>query len=377
MNHKCITVREARRLASRGYRSSLLDKIANATKARASMDSATNDRVAVPVAGCEVFDQQPRAEVSADFVRIIQKIPLTGLVAAVGRSVDRKNVAILAQSFRETGQTAAILVFREEQGVFRIISGHDRVEAARDLGWLQIDAVILATDERSQRLVEIAENLHRRELTVLERAKLVDAWIKLVRNEAAQVERPLGGRQPNDRGLSKVATSLGVSRAEATRSALIASMPQGAMKKAIELDLQDNQAALLRVAKLPTPDLQIAQLHEIAERKKIPRSNGGALGAPSTQRGAGRGSPAPSVQQLQPEQDLPIPEALDRRDVDKEFGRLKLSWRDFRRALQNAPLAVRRRFIRDVLLSDGLIRQDAADRFDPKPAIIGEQGRAT
>jgi len=373
---KCITVRDARRLASRGYRSSLVDKIANATKARASTDSATNDRVAVPVAGCEV-DQQPRAKVSPDFVRVIQKIALTGLVATVGRGVDRKNVAILSESFREAGQTAAILVVREDHGVFRIVSGHDRVEAARDLGWLQVDAITLDPDERSQRLVEIAENLHRRELTVLERAKLVDAWIKLVRKEAAQVERPLGGRQPNDRGLSKVATSLGVSRAEATRSALIASMPQAAMKKAIELDLQNNQAALLKVAKLPTPDLQIAQLHEIAERKKAPRSNGGVPGAPSAQRAAGRGSPGPLVQQLQPEQDLPIPEALDRRDVDKEFGRLKQSWGDFRRALQNAPLAVRRRFIRDVLLSDGLIRQDAADTFDSKPAIIGEQGRAT
>jgi ParB family chromosome partitioning protein len=289
-------------------------------------------------------------------------------VEGISRNVDAKNVATLIESFREAGQTAAILVVREENDVYRVLSGSHRVEAARELGWDQIDAIVLDRDERGLRLVEIAENLHRRELTVLERARLVDAWTKLVRQEAAQVEHPVGGRQPNDRGLSKTATSLGLSRAEATRSALIASMPQAVMAKAIELDMEDNQAALLKVAKLPTLDLQIAKLYEISENRNAPRKGGVTCkqtgSAAKSARIMSPGVEAPELpregeQRREDSRGLPpefpdLPRELERRSLEAQFKKISDEWcrSDLREMLISAPIEARDRFIWELLFAD-------------------------
>jgi hypothetical protein len=112
----------------------------------------------------ELIEPAPEVPVVTDSERSILRIPLAK-IEGLSRNVDAKNVATLIESFREAGQTAAI---------------------ARKLGWDQIYAIVLDRDERGLRLVEIAENLHRRELTVLERARLVDAWTKLIHQAAAK-----------------------------------------------------------------------------------------------------------------------------------------------------------------------------------------------
>jgi hypothetical protein len=59
-----------------------------------------------------------------------------------------------------------------------------------------------------------------------------------------------------------------------------------------------------------------------------------------------------SVQWRLSEENLLIPEQLDRRDVEKEFVRLGERWIEFRRCLENAPGAARRRFISEVMESE-------------------------
>jgi hypothetical protein len=125
-----------------------------------------------------------------------------------GHGVDSKNVEILTESLRHAGQTSAILVVREQHGRFRVIRGIHRVIAAKEVGWVQIDAVVLDCDKRGQRLIAIADKLHRRELPALERAELTYEWILLIHHKAMQDAQPSGGRQPNDRGLSKAARGI-------------------------------------------------------------------------------------------------------------------------------------------------------------------------
>jgi hypothetical protein len=74
-------------------------------------------------------------------------------------------------------------------------------------------------------------------------------------------------------------------------------------------------------------------------------------------------------------EDSHIPEALDRRDVENEFLRLNQRWSEFRRFLQNAPVAVRRRFVRDVVVRDSLLQPDAVEALLPKSPTAGEQDR--
>jgi ParB family chromosome partitioning protein len=332
----------------------IVEKIAGAVKPVTPTVSAPDKRVGVPNAAsaqisCEVVEP---TQVSPDSERIIRKVPLAALVVEAGCSVDETNVQILAASFRQTGQTSAILVVREQSGDFRVLSGNHRVMAAGEVGWDRIDAVVLDCNERVQRLVEIAENLHRRKLSVLERAKLVNDWILLVRNEAAQVAHPKGGRQPLDRGFSKAERTLGVSRAEATRSACIASIPQEVAARAIELDLDDNQAALLKVARLSTSELQIAQLQEISERKRASRSNASKPSSSPDE------APSPRREELEG-----ISESLDRRNPEDTFHRLASSWNSspFRAVLMAAPAQAQARFVGEILLPEMGIAGTAAE----------------
>jgi ParB-like chromosome segregation protein Spo0J len=329
----------------------------------------------------EATEPQSRAPVTLGSDRVISKIPIADVAVDVGHDVDTKNVEILADSFRYAGQTSAILVVREEHGSFRVISGIHRVVAAKQLEWDQIDAVVLDCGERGLRLIQIAEDLHRRQLSALERSELTYEWIQLIHQEAVQHAQPSGGRQPNDRGLSKAARALGVSKEETMRAARIAGISPEGKSKARELGFQDNQAVLLQVAKLSSPHLQIEHLHEISERKKAPRRPASKRHTEQALQGEGSGSPtstsAASFQLLPPEQDLSLPEELDQRNVAEHLERLKLKWSDFRPFLLNAPIAARRQFIQEVLMPDWLIQKNVAIAKPSNPVVADDQGGAT
>jgi ParB-like chromosome segregation protein Spo0J len=60
-----------------------------------------------------------------------------------------------------------------------LVTGLHRLEAAKRLGWDEIDALFVTGNEIDRELQEIAENLHRSELTVLERDTLIGRWAEL------------------------------------------------------------------------------------------------------------------------------------------------------------------------------------------------------
>jgi hypothetical protein len=307
----------------------------------------------------------------------ISKIRLAEIVPCNIGVVDTETVGMLIDSFRHAGQTSPILVVREDKGCFRVVCGARRVAAARELGWDHINAVVLACDERGERLVKIADDLHRRILSVLERAELTNEWIQLIHHEAMQDARPSGGRQPNDQGLSKAARALGVTKEQTMRCARIAGISPEAKSKARELGFGDNQAVLLQVAKLTTPVLQIARLQEISERKQAPRR------ATNTEIAAIEANAVPAVVSAstavvsaseQPQEGDPIlaarrrddvsetlktqyPDLLpgfDRRPVEAELEKLTDEWRSsrLRKMLNCAPIEARGRFIWEILFVD-------------------------
>jgi hypothetical protein len=91
----------------------------------------------------------------------------------------------------------------------------------------------------------------------------------------AQVEHPVaGGQQPNDKAINKAARDLGLDRNEVQRAKKIADIAPEAKEAAREAGLDDNQSALLEVAKEKEPEQQVAKVEEIATKKK--RSRGAA-----------------------------------------------------------------------------------------------------
>ena len=88
-------------------------------------------------------------------------------------------------------------------------------------------------------------------LTKLQRAEAIAKWAQLVNeldDKDVQVAQP-GGKQPKDKGISKVAKQLGVTRETVRRSTEIARLSPSA-KVAIEATgLDNNDDAMLKAAK--------------------------------------------------------------------------------------------------------------------------------
>jgi ParB family transcriptional regulator, chromosome partitioning protein len=264
----------------------------------------------------------------------VHRILIDDIVVREGRrAIDLEAVAAIADSMAEIGQRMPVTV-RARKGrdsaekVPVLVAGQHRLEAAKMLGWNRISAVYLDGDKTDARLWEIAENLHRSELSALERAEFVCEWADLVdaRREDGHLAQP-GGRQPSDKGISKAARALNVSREKMRRSKVIAGISAEAKAKAKELGLDDHQAALLKVAKEPTIDKQIAKVMELAPKKQEKQSQGDGASAEE--------------------------HARDKR----AYAALRSAWkraRKFQRAWADATMAARRRFTGKYLgCSDG------------------------
>jgi ParB-like chromosome segregation protein Spo0J len=236
-------------------------------------------------------------------------IPLDDVHVAAGRrSLQPDRVSDLAESIRTLGLLSPIGVrwveggeegsdSDEPAGFYRMVFGLHRLAAVRELGWKEIPCRVLfsssaealgeshvpdmSDDDRHAWMVEIAENLHRAELTALERAEHIASWLRLKWgvSQAAQAsqeaaKRPSApadaaakpgetARRPSEAGerargrptggRSAAAREIGVSEPEARRSEKIAALPTPAKEEAKSLGLDDNQAALLRAIASPDP----------------------------------------------------------------------------------------------------------------------------
>jgi hypothetical protein len=156
-------------------------------------------------------------------------------------------------------------------GTHQLVAGAHRLAAAKKLGWKFIECFVVENESDEQaKLWEIAENLHRAELTVLERSHHIAEWIRLTNEiDASQVgthEPRKAGQQPG--GINKAERELGLGHNEAHRATKIASLTPEAEKVAIEVGLDDNASALL-AAKDKSGDAtkEIANLRAARARK--------------------------------------------------------------------------------------------------------------
>jgi ParB-like chromosome segregation protein Spo0J len=197
-------------------------------------------------------------------------IPLAEIdVGPRRRAIDEKKMQEFAESIAAVGLKTPITVRREDRR-WKLVVGLHRLVAARRLGWHEIQAVIMVGSERDARLWEIAENLHRAELTVLERAEHVAEWIKLTEAEvSAQVApKPQGGRPEG--GIRAAARELGIERTDARRAITIASIMPEAKESARKAGMDDNQSRLLEIAAQPI-EQQVKKVAEIVHRTSRPR----------------------------------------------------------------------------------------------------------
>ena len=87
------------------------------------------------------------------------------------------------------------------------------------------------------------QNLHRAELSALERAEQIDEWRMLTAEKKGAQLAPPGGSQPNEAGIKATAKELGIPKREVQRSEKIASISDDAKAAAREAGLDDNHSA--------------------------------------------------------------------------------------------------------------------------------------
>jgi ParB family chromosome partitioning protein len=182
-----------------------------------------------------------------------------GLLAAIG-----VRLVVDKLSTGEVIQPARVLVY-----------GATRLAAAKLEGWAEIDAQILEGSDVDFEKAELAENLHRGELTKLQRDRQIARYIELcgrggiLRGPRAKSKcgRPEGGTRA-------VARELDIPESTARDAVRAGKLAEPAVTVITELGLADNPAVYRAVAAEPTADAQIAKAHELANRRaKRPSSS--------------------------------------------------------------------------------------------------------
>jgi len=178
----------------------------------------------------------------------------------------------LSRSIAAIGLQSAPTVI-ERDGRFILVAGRHRIEALKLLSVPSVLVHLVDFDDVEARMWTIAENLFRAELTVGQRAEQIAEYANLAKEKRdaekpAQVGQVSGGRG-KEGGDSLAARDLGISRQEIQRAKTIAALPEQTKQAARDAGLDDNQSALLKVAKASTPEAQIAVLTEIKERGRV------------------------------------------------------------------------------------------------------------
>ena len=104
-----------------------------------------------------------------------------------GRDVDKAHVKELAASIKEVGLVSPIAVVDLGDGTYEGRAGRHRYEAVKSLGEKAIDVQVLDLDAVGQRLARIEENLRRKDLNPIERAREFAGFLELRRAKDPQV----------------------------------------------------------------------------------------------------------------------------------------------------------------------------------------------
>jgi ParB-like chromosome segregation protein Spo0J len=143
----------------------------------------------------------------------------------------------------------------ELDSAYVLVAGRHRVEACKRLGIEQIECSLVDVDATGARMMEIAENLDRAELTALERDEHVAEWIRLADLQSRQPDanekskREDGRGHRHEGGVRAASRELGLSEPDARRANQVAGLSDEAKAVAKESGFDDNRSVLLKAAK--------------------------------------------------------------------------------------------------------------------------------
>jgi ParB-like chromosome segregation protein Spo0J len=282
----------------------------------------------------------------------------------------------LAESIADIGlQTPPTVVERDGRHV--LVTGRHRIDALKLLGNESVLVRLVEMDELDARMWAISENLHRAELTDLQRSEQIAEYAELAKQKreaelhSAQVaqnesKREDGRGHRHESGDALAARNLGVTRDKVRRAKIITALPEETKQAARDAGLDDNQSALLRAAKAQTPEAQTAVLHGIKERGRVsdeppPDANGYGDAARMEAHPPGQQSATPRAKKKPVHSRDPIDDVT--RDLITKCAGTKAEWRTL--AKMASTTVVAKTAIKDALKRLGdAVKTRAGDRDD-------------
>lgn len=177
------------------------------------------------------------------------------------REVNTAAVKRMADSIDKIGLRHPITV-REKGDRYVLVAGRHRIEAYKKMEIEHIPATIVKMTNDDARLWEIAENLHRAELSKLDRDDNIAEWIKITERVSLQsATKPQREGRP-DSGVNAASRELGIEQTDAHRAVKVASLSDEAKDAARETGLDNNRSALLEAAGKPTIAEQVSAIHQ-------------------------------------------------------------------------------------------------------------------
>lgn len=114
------------------------------------------------------------------------------------RPLDKDKVRALADSIKAIGLNTPPTVRKSKKGPI-LIAGRHRLEAVKSLGLSHIDCSVMRGDKIDRQLWRIAENLHRADLTKLQRAENIKKWDELIKKRGKGGQSCTARRPPASR----------------------------------------------------------------------------------------------------------------------------------------------------------------------------------
>jgi ParB-like chromosome segregation protein Spo0J len=188
-------------------------------------------------------------------------------VKAGRRAIDSAKVRELANSMSEIGLINPITVTRDRV----LITGAHRLEAAKLLGWTDIQATEVELDELLEQLHEIDENLKRNELHYLDRGNAIK------RRDELLTEAGLMSKRGDNRFTDRCAESAHLKTKQDVADEIGISRRVLFEEKQIATNILPEVQEAIKAADLPKTDaLKIARLEPEAQKQVAEKLNSGA-----------------------------------------------------------------------------------------------------
>jgi ParB family chromosome partitioning protein len=140
------------------------------------------------------FPTEPRKEAAIAYA-ILPIKKLFSMPFQSRKDIQGPDFADLVESVKAVGVLEPILVRPRTSEDFEIVAGERRAAAAVDAGLVEVPAIVRILSDQEAYEIQLVENVHRKDLTDMEKARMLDMMIKKFGYTQEQLGKKLGKTQ--------------------------------------------------------------------------------------------------------------------------------------------------------------------------------------